>query len=114
MKEIKAIIRPELLDRVMHELRVHPDIPGVTIGEVSALGRERSLDPAEALSHTHAGFGHQRMLKLELVVPDNLAQTVRDLIATHARTGHPGDGLVFIIPIDSGVRIRSGEPIGGA
>ncbi len=103
MKEIKAIIKPDLLEKVMDELRQHTDLPGATICEVNGFGREKGS----------GGFGHQRMIKLEIVVPDHLAESVRDLIAMHARTGQPGDGLIFIIPVESGVRIQSGKPIGG-
>lgn len=103
MKEIKAIIKPELLEKVMDELRNHADLPGATICEVSGFGREKAS----------GGFGYQRMIKLEIVVPDQIAESVRDLIAIHARTGQPGDGLIFTIPVESGVRIRTGKPIGG-
>lgn len=113
MKEIKAIIKPDLLDKVLDELRKHAELPGVTIGEVSAFGQEKkALDPAEPSGVGRGGFGSQRMIKLEIVVPDRLAESVRDMIAEHARTGNAGDGLVFVIPVESGVRIRSGDPIG--
>lgn len=112
MKEIKAIIKPDLLDRVMDELRHHAELPGATICEVSVYGRERTSDTAAEHGAALGGFGHQRMIKLELVVPDHLADSVRGLIATHARTGQPGDGLIFTIPVESGIRIRSGKSIG--
>ena len=112
MKEIKAIIKPDMLDRVLDELRKHAELPGVTIGEVSAFGQEKASDPAETRGVAMPGFGSRRMLKLEIVVPDRLAESVRDMIAIHARTGNAGDGLVFVIPVESGVRIRSGDPIG--
>ncbi|MFO0982222.1 MAG: P-II family nitrogen regulator [Planctomycetota bacterium] len=114
MKEIKAIIKPDLLEKVVHELRSHADLPGATICEVSAFGRERASDTTKGQSATLGGFGYQRMIKLEIVVPDHIADSVRDLIATHARTGQPGDGLVFSIPVESGVRIRSGKPLDGS
>ena len=113
MKEIKAIIKPDMLYRVMHELRKHAELPGVTICEVSGFGRERDSDTVTDPKGTLGGFGYQRMIKLEIIVPENLAESVRDLIATHARTGQPGDGLIFTIPVESGVRIRSGKSIGG-
>lgn len=113
MKEIKAIIKPDVLDKVMDELRRHAELPGVTICEVSRFGRERASDTAAEQRVAPAGFGYQRMIKLEIVVPDHLAESVRDLITIHARTGQPGDGLIFTIPVESGVRIRSGKPIDG-
>ena len=111
MKEIKAIIKPDLLEKVMDQLRSHADLPGATICEVSVFGREKVSDTADEQLATSGGFGQQRMIKLEIVVPDRLAESVRDLIAFHARTGQPGDGLIFTIPVESGVRIRSGKPI---
>lgn len=113
MKEIKAIIKPDLLDKVIHELRNHAEIPGATICEVNVFGRERPSDTSNEQRPKLGGFGYQRMIKLEIVVADHLADSVRDLIATSARTGQPGDGMVFTIPVDSGVRIRSGKSIEG-
>ncbi len=111
MKEIKAIIKPDVLEKVMSELRKDARLPGATICEVSSFGRERASDTSEDSSATPEGFGRQKMIKLEIIVPDHTADFVRDLIAAHARTGQPGDGLILIIPVESGVRIRSGQAI---
>ncbi len=48
-------------------------------------------------------------MKLEIVVPDEMFELVVGAIVTHARTGHAGDGLLFISTIDEVIRVRTGE-----
>ena len=52
--------------------------------------------------------------KLEIVVPDDLVETVVDVIQQHAHTGNPGDGKIFIYPHEVVVKIRTGERGEGA
>jgi len=49
------------------------------------------------------------MVKVEIVVPDELASSITDIIATAARTGNIGDGKVFTIEVAEAVKIRTGE-----
>jgi len=48
-------------------------------------------------------------VKLEVVVPDDLAERVVEAIANAAQTGRIGDGKIFVIPVDTALRIRTGE-----
>ena len=101
MHEVKAFIRPELLERVIGELRHIPDLPGVTTSTVRGHGRRQS--------HTGVEFAEVSMVKLETVVPDRLLDQVLNTIQKAARTGRTGDGMVFVLPVEAAVRIRSGE-----
>ncbi len=97
MKEIKAIIQPFLLDRVLDALHEVGGLPGVTVSEARAISTER---------------GHYEQVvkaKLEIIVPDALVETVVRTIQTQAHTGNPGDGGIFIIPVQEAVKIRTGE-----
>jgi nitrogen regulatory protein P-II 1 len=97
MKEIKAIIRPFLLDRVLDALHEIDGLPGVIVSEAHAVSVER---------------GHYEQVvksKLELMVPDALAEVVLQVILKHAHTGNPGDGRIFVIPVEETIRIRTGE-----
>lgn len=100
MKEIKAVIQEFMLPKVMEALRTHPEFPGLTISRVRGFGRsEGDADLTET----------PPKLKLEIVVPALIAEEVVDLIRSSAHTGQPGDGKIFVSPIDQVVKIRTGE-----
>ena len=103
MREIKAIIRPDRLDVVLHALHAMPNLPGVTISTVRGLGRSH---PPEA---TDRAFDAVDMTKLEIVVPAAIAQDVVRTIERAAHTGRVGDGKIFMMPVEHAVKIRSGE-----
>jgi nitrogen regulatory protein P-II 1 len=48
-------------------------------------------------------------IKVEVVVPDHLAGKVADVIAGAAKTGNIGDGKIFVCPVETAIRIRTGE-----
>ncbi len=107
MKEIKAIFMPEILENVLLALRYIEGLPGITISEVKGFGKtkkaifkEKSLD--EILKH-------ENKIKLEIVVPDELAESAVKAIEENARTGSKGDGKIFISEVLDVVKIRTGE-----
>lgn len=96
MKEIKAIIQPFMLTKVLEGLRSIDGLPAVTVSEVRALGVER---------------GHYEQIvksKLEIVVADEMVSLVVDTVQANAHTGKAGDGRVFVIPVEESIKIRSG------
>jgi len=107
MKEIKAIIQPFVADKVISALREMTDLPGVTVSEVKGFGHGRALSRPDSPDELEI-FGVKK-IKLEIVVPDELAEGVVQLIAKHAHTGNPGDGKIFISTVDEVVEIRTGE-----
>lgn len=107
MKEIKAIIQPFVANQVLAALRDMPALPGVTISEVKGFGRGRVLGNPKSSNEVEL-FGVKKV-KLEIVVPDDVARDVVATIRTHAHTGNPGDGKIFISTVDEVVKIRTGE-----
>lgn len=107
MKEIKAIIQPFMVDKVLSALDAMDDLPGVTISEIMGWGRL----PERRQEHdvVHAGHGLSKKIKLEIVVRDDQVRSVVSAIATAARTGNAGDGKIFLHAIDHATRIRTGE-----
>ena len=106
MKKIEAIIKPFKLDEVkeaLHEIGVS----GITVTEAKGFGRQKG--------HTELYRGAEYVVdflpkvKLEVAVPDDLADRVVEAIANAAATGRIGDGKNFVVPIESAVRIRTGE-----
>lgn len=112
MKEIKANIQPFMLQFVCDALEAIEGLPGVTISQVSRFGTMRDRDIPEA--HADAGRDFSKRTRVEVVVPDALADRVVEAIARAARTGKPGDGKVFVSDVTGAVRICTGETGEGA
>ena len=106
MKLIKSIVRPNKVDDVREALE-KMNIPGMTVTEVRGHGRQKG--------HTAVYRGQEYNVSLlpkveiEVVVADNVAEQVIQAIAKAARTGEIGDGRVFVLPVEAGFNIRTGE-----
>ncbi|HVH04395.1 MAG TPA: P-II family nitrogen regulator [Myxococcota bacterium] len=106
MKKIEAVIKPFKLDEVKAAL-VELGIHGLTVTEVRGFGRQKG--------HTELYRGAEYVVdllpkvKVELVVPDAIADKVVSAIQDTAKTGHIGDGKIFVFALDEAVRIRTGE-----
>lgn len=102
MREIKAIIRHERVPDIIKALHEIPELPGATLSVVQGFGRrvDGSSGPG--------GYGETVMAKLELVVPLQMVSLVTAAIERGARTGRPGDGKIFVLPVDEAVNVRSG------
>lgn len=112
MKEIKAFIQPFMLQFVCDALEAIEGLPGVTISQVSRFGKMRDMDVPEG--HAGAGRDFSKRTRVEVVVPDALAERVVEAIARAARTGKPGDGKVFVSDVTDAVRICTGDRGEGA
>ncbi len=97
MKEIKAIIKPFMLEGVIRSLHQISGLPAVTISSAHGLSVERGA------------FDQVAMTKLEVIVPDEQAETLVQAIQKAAHTGNPGGGRIFVIPVAEAVKIRTGE-----
>jgi len=106
MKKVEAIIRPFKLDEVKIAL-VNAGIVGMTVSEVRGFGRQKGQTERYRGSEYTVEF--LQKLKLEIVVEDDQVDMVIEKIISAARTGEIGDGKIFISPVDSIVRIRTGE-----
>ena len=106
MKKIEAIIKPFKLDDVKDAL-TELGVVGMTVTEVRGFGRQKG--------HTELYRGSEYTIdflpkvKIEVVVPEHLAEKVVSTIVAAAKTGSIGDGKVFVLPIDESLRIRTGE-----
>ena len=106
MKLITAIIKPFKLDDVKTAVEAL-DIHGMTVSEASGFGRQRG--------HTEVYRGAEYTVELvpkvriEIVVEDHRAGDVIDAVVSAAQTGKIGDGKVWSIPVETVVRVRTGE-----
>ncbi len=106
MIKVEAILKPFKLDDVKQAL-MEIGVVGLTITEVRGFGRQKG--------HTELYRGAEYVVdlvpkvKLEAVVPDELAESVVNTIKDTAKTGRIGDGKIFVTRIQDAVRIRTGE-----
>lgn len=106
MKKIEAIIKPFKLDDVKDRV-YQAGVKGMTVSEVKGFGRTGGKKEVYRGSSYVVDFVPK--VRIQCVVDDELVQPVVEAIIAAARTGHIGDGKVFIIPIDETIRIRTGE-----
>jgi nitrogen regulatory protein P-II 1 len=106
VKKIEAIIKPFKLDEVKEALH-EVGVSGITVVEAKGFGRQKG--------HTELYRGAEYVVdflpkvKLEVVVEDSMADKVVEAIATAAQTGRIGDGKIFVLPVETALRIRTGE-----
>ena len=106
MKYIIAVIKPFKLDEVREAL-ASAGVNGLTVSEVKGFGRQKG--------HTELYRGAEYVVdflpkvKLEVAVDDAIAENVIETIVKAANTGKIGDGKVFVMDLESAVRIRTGE-----
>ncbi|WP_395726777.1 P-II family nitrogen regulator [Nakamurella sp.] len=106
MKLVTAVIKPFKLDEVRAALLAF-GVQGMTVSESSGYGRQRG--------HTEVYRGAEYTVellpkvRLEILVDDEDADDVVDVIVRAARTGKIGDGKVWQIPVETVVRVRTGE-----
>ncbi len=106
MKKIEAVIRPFKLDEVKIAL-VNAGIVGMTVSEVRGFGRQKGQTERYRGSEYTVEF--LQKLKVEIVVEDDLVDTVIEKLIAAARTGEIGDGKIFVSPVEKTIRIRTGE-----
>lgn len=107
MKNVEAIIRPEKLEDVKEALAAIGLI-GLNVSQVTGRGAQRGI--------VHVGRGGESYtvdmlpkIKVQTVVKDTEVEKAIDAIIQAARTGHIGDGKIFISPVEDVIRVRTGE-----
>lgn len=109
MKLVTAIVRPIMLADVRSALQ-DIGVTGLTVSDVQGFGRQRGHHQVYRGAEVDVDFVPS--VKLETVVSDYQAQAVVEAIVSSAYTGQIGDGKVWVTPVESMTRIRTGE--GGA
>ncbi len=106
MKLVTAIIKPHKLDQVKDALKA-AGLTGMTVDEVKGFGRQGGK--TEIYRGAEYVVDLLPKVRVETVVPDELADQVAEMVAVAARTGNIGDGKVWITTVDKIIRIRTGE-----
>ena len=106
MKKIEAIIKPYKLDEVKEALH-EVGLRGMTVTEAKGFGRQNG--------HTELYRGAEYVVdflpkvKIEIILEDSLAERAIEAITQAARTGHIGDGKIFVSSVEEVIRVRTGE-----
>jgi nitrogen regulatory protein P-II 2 len=106
MKLITAFIKPFKLDQVREALTAM-GVSGMSVTETKGFGRQRGH--AEYYRGSEYRVDFVPKARVEVAVPEELADAVVDAMAKAANTGKVGDGKIFIVNIERVVRIRTGE-----
>jgi len=112
MKEIRAIVQPFMLTKVIGALRQVEGLPGVTVSEVQGFGKNLGRGTAGGAPPDSPEYVPKA--KIEVVVSDEMVEVVVETILDRAHTGNPGDGKIFVCPIEDVLKIRTGERGRGA
>jgi nitrogen regulatory protein P-II 1 len=111
MKLITAIIKPAKLDDIKAALQA-AGVQGMTVSETKGFGRQKG--------HTEIYRGAEYTVdlipkvRIEILAEDGEVEDIVDVILVNANTGSIGDGKVWVMPVDSVVRVRTGERGGDA
>ncbi|WP_030406928.1 P-II family nitrogen regulator [Streptomyces albus] len=106
MKLLTAVIKPHQLDEVKEALRAF-GVQGLTVTEASGYGRQRG--------HTEIYRGAEYTVdlvpkaRIEVLVEDQDVEQLTEIVVKAARTGKIGDGKVWVVPVETAVRVRTGE-----
>jgi nitrogen regulatory protein PII len=106
MKKIEVIIKPFKLDDVKEAL-TSVGVHGMTITEVKGFGRQKGHKEIYRGAEYLVDFLPK--IKIEMVVSSQLVGQVIEKVIAAARTGSIGDGKIFVMPVETVVRIRTGE-----
>ena len=106
MKYIIAVIQPHRLEAVREAL-ADIGVQGLTVSEVRGFGRQKGQ--TEVYRGAEYTMQYVPKVKLEIAVSASLADSVVEALGNAARTGHIGDGKVFVLPLEGAMRVRTGE-----
>jgi nitrogen regulatory protein P-II 1 len=106
MKMVEAIVKPFKLDEVKEAL-TKAGIQGMTVEEVKGFGRQKGH--TELYRGAEYSVDFLPKVKIQIIVPDDKAATVVQVVTDAARTGKIGDGKIFVSSVEEVIRIRTGE-----
>lgn len=107
MKKIEAVIRGNKLDQVEKALS-QIGVYGITVSQVLGWGKQKG-QVTEVYRGTEIQVRLLPKVKIEIIVNDLQCEEVKETIKKYAQTGNVGDGVLWVVPIEDFMRIRTGE-----
>lgn len=108
MKEIRAIVRPNRLERLRDALRAVPNFPGVTVFRADGFTAPAAVDKRSVRDEL-TDFSPKLMVCV--LCEDSMVETIRETIFSACHTGQIGDGLVWVLDIAQVHRIRDRQAL---
>ena len=106
MKLVTAVIKPHKWEEVREALEMF-GVTGMTVSEVSGYGRQKGHTEVYRGAEYDIALGPK--VRIEIVVDDADAEDVVGVVVKSAQTGRIGDGKVWVVPVDTAVRVRTGD-----
>jgi nitrogen regulatory protein P-II 1 len=106
VKLVVAVVKPFKLDDIKEALKTH-GISGMTLSEAQGFGRQRGHTEVYRGAEYEVDFVPK--LRVEVLVDDDEADGVLEAIVNSAATGKIGDGKAWVLPVETVVRVRTGE-----
>ncbi len=100
MQEIRAYIKPFMLEKLALALMELPDFPGMSAMTIKGFGKER-ISPLQEYDP------FIEKVRVEIVVPDEMVDNIVQIILTVAHSGNPGDGKVYVASINRAFSIKT-------
>jgi len=106
MKEIKVYLRKSMADRVIQKLE-QAGVKGMTVIDVAALaGWADNESFSYSIEYVEK---YSTVVKIEIVCEDKDTDILTDIIVKYGKTGKPGDGMLFVSPIEKSVKIKNNQ-----
>ena len=106
MKLVTAVVKPHKWEDVRAALEI-VGVTGMTVSEVSGYGRQKGH--TEVYRGAEYDIALVLKIRIEIVVDENDVADVTDIVVKAAQTGRIGDGKVWITPVETVVRVRTGD-----
>lgn len=102
MKEIKAVLQPNRLAKVRSAFKNIKNFPGMTVSKVDGCGPHHSK-PVAGIMQELADYSPK--VRIDMVVPDELLEGALQILVEVGHTGQPGDGIVWVTPVERMIRL---------
>ena len=108
MKLITAVVQPFMLAKIAHALEAIAGFPGMTVTDVRGFGREKHEHDAAHYAVDDV-FDFVKKSRIDIAARDEMVPAILQTIESIAHTGNRGDGKIFVVDLESVVRVRTGE-----
>lgn len=106
MKNISAYIREERLPFVLKSLEKE-GVYGITVSQVMGRGTQKGI--SLRYRGRYINIDLLPKIRIDVIVPDQMEDNICRCISTHAFTGKPGDGRIFVFDVEKSIRVRTFE-----
>lgn len=104
MKEIKAFVRPNKVNEIVHHL-IDNDFENITLSSAEGTGK---LQDENAFVSQKFSVTDSPMAKIEMVIEKAKVNTVVSIISEYGKTLNPGDGIIYVSNVEKAYRVKTG------